>query len=42
MKSSASRRTHRETGSMRGIKFYGLFFGTIALLWALVTVFGHS
>jgi len=27
---------------MRGIKFYVLFFGTIALLWAIVTLFGHG
>ena len=27
---------------MQGMKFYVLFFGTIVLLWALVTMFGHA
>jgi len=28
--------------SMHGMKFYVLVFGTIVLLWAIVTVFGHG
>ena len=28
--------------SMQGMKFYVLFFGTIILLWTIVTLFGHG
>jgi hypothetical protein len=42
MQAPAWRRKKISQDSMRGIKFYVLFFGTIALLWAIVTVFGHG
>jgi hypothetical protein len=42
MKSSPTRREHSAQDSMRSTKFYVLFFGTIVLLWAIVTVFGHG
>jgi hypothetical protein len=41
MKATASRRRDQAKGSMRGVRFYVLFFGTISLLWAIVTAFGH-
>ena len=28
--------------SMQGMKFYVLVFGSIVLLWTIVTVFGHG
>jgi hypothetical protein len=41
MRDTAARRKHHAKGSMRGAGFYVLFFGSISLLWAIVTVFGH-
>jgi hypothetical protein len=41
MTTTNARHRHRAKGPMQGIGFYVLFFGSISLLWALVTVFGH-